>query len=480
MIYEDNEKYILAIPILFFMKKCVYRFDSKILSEFVLDYGNVVSNLDTPSYIYVEKFLTKSIERYSNTLKNNNDIVYVYPLLSNNNPFLLEKILNIGKKHNSWGGFFLTSPEELEMVLGIIEKSKTRDIYVVFQDPSFKDSDEHIIMSSYSILQKYNVLLLLVVNSMNQLNKYEQLLNKIYSKYGSLENISILIRVNLQYEDKNYHGLYSRFGVENIDEIIRLLNNKPIFKYIKLGLHSYPGTNILNIDLYDNYLSQYQKIYKYFVDKGVNISFVDVGGGFGINYEKGFVHSKLIFHALKKISEYFGDSIKILEPGRSIIGECGLFIAKVVDKKIKELNDKKYIILTLDGGFPHFARSYIYHQFHRIMILPNSENDKKIRKKEKYYLLIGGNSAAASDILYGKYNQQKDIVEAIYVEGFIPDIGDMIIFENAGAYGYIMKSNFSGRTNPHEYYLDSKGNLIKIRESKGIKDLFYGVINMGR
>ena len=138
----------------------------------------------------------------------------------------------------------------------------------------------------------------------------------------------------------------------------------------------------------------------------------------------------------------------IFEPGRSIIGDTGIIISKVI--YIKKNRNKDFIIL--DVGMNDFMRPALYGAKHRL--LPAK---KKSKKSKRNYEFVGPICETTDKFLYSKNFQ-------------IVNEKDLIIISDAGAYGMSMSSNYNVRRSPMEILI--KGSKISIiRKRQKLKDL---------
>ena len=177
--------------------------------------------------------------------------------------------------------------------------------------------------------------------------------------------------------------------------------------------------------------------------------FIDLGGGMGIkydskdkilNYEK---YKNLIKKFLKK-----NNSKIIFEPGRSIIGDTGVLLSKII--YIKRMNKVHFVIM--DAGMNDLMRPALYGAKHNI--IPTKKNNIKIQKKHEFV----GPICETTDKFLTKKNFPK--IEE----------NDNLIINDVGAYGIVLSSNYNLRPIPPEILV--KGNKSKtIRKRQRYKDI---------
>ena len=237
------------------------------------------------------------------------------------------------------------------------------------------------------------------------------------------------------YLDKFEDNFYNK-----IKDIYFNKDNK--YEYLNfIGLHFHIGSQILN---FDDYLPLCKKIDE-IIDKlnslGINITYLNLGGGLGVDYEnpkknpipdfKGFFDKYLNnIKSLKKVGENFNGNkpIKLhFELGRSIICQCGNLISKV--NYIKQGIEKKFIIL--DAGMNDLVRPAMYGALHQIEKIGNYEEE------EKYDVV--GPICESSDVFAKNYKMGKC------------QKGDFVVIRSAGAYGESMASKYNYREIPIGY-----------------------------
>ena len=206
------------------------------------------------------------------------------------------------------------------------------------------------------------------------------------------------------------------------------------------------GSQILSHKPYQKMLSMISKTIKL---SNYNFEYIDLGGGIGIDYEHD--NSKL---DLKKYSKSVQKFLKknnckiIFEPGRSIIGNSGILVTRVI--YIKEGFKKDFVIL--DAAMNDLIRPALYGAKHRI--LPLNKNNKKSKKKYEFV----GPVCESTDTFATIKNFQK------------LNEKDYLIICDVGAYGISLASNYNVRPKPLELLINnSKIKILKKRQK--ISDL---------
>ena len=177
--------------------------------------------------------------------------------------------------------------------------------------------------------------------------------------------------------------------------------------------------------------------------------FVDLGGGMGISYD----NSKKRLN-LKKYSVLIKKFLKkqkcqiIFEPGRSIIGNSGILISKVI--YIKESSKKDFVIL--DVAMNDFMRPALYNAIHKIIPVK-----KSIKKSKKNYEFVGPICESTDKFaLFKNFQKLKE--------------KELVIILDVGAYGMSLSSNYNLRPKATELLIkNSKIKIISKRQK--LKDL---------
>ena len=139
-----------------------------------------------------------------------------------------------------------------------------------------------------------------------------------------------------------------------------------------------------------------------------------------------------------------------IEPGRYIVAECGVLLGSVYS--VKENYGRKYV--GTDIGFNVLQRPVMYDSYHHIdMVKRNHDQD------ETEIVYVCGNICESGDLLA----KERDLYKA--------DIGDVVAVKDAGAYGFVMASNYNCRLKPAEVMIDLDGNDRLVRSRETLEDL---------
>ena len=187
----------------------------------------------------------------------------------------------------------------------------------------------------------------------------------------------------------------------------------------------------------------------------IQFDWIDIGGGFGIPYEpkeKPLDISKtaqLVTDLLKKkVAEYkLGEPKLVVEPGRYLVGDAGFVLGRV--HAIKE-GYKKFV--GTDVGMNILARPVLYGAYHGIFVDRTMDHGPRTKDLEK--VTVCGQACENADA----WAKDRELPKL--------NIGDLIVVENAGAYGYVMSFPYNGRLRAAEVLVEGPTHkLIRRRET---------------
>lgn len=280
-----------------------------------------------------------------------------------------------------------------------------------------------------------------VVESFEELSMIEKICNK-YNK-----NQDVIIRINTGGWEAHTHERMvgsTKFGL-NYEYLISHLKNK-IYNYNHcniVGLHVYEASEIMDYISKVKSTKYFLKMVKDFEEKTkFEISLIDIGGGYGINYTKKSENFdfKSYWNLIKDdIRELKNKNIRILtEIGRYIVARCGHYIIKTL--YIKKNDNNNFIIVN--GGINHFIRHIITKDKHLIV------SQKKGSNKKKQFRVCGNLCTPIDE--FGTVSLST-----------APSIGDFFSIEDVGAYGFSLSPLlFLSHSLPKEIILYPNGHTI--------------------
>ncbi len=388
---------------------------NKLLIE-KIDIQNIAKKYGTPAYCYSFDKLVDNINNFKKNFKSFSPII-CFAVKSNTNINLLKEIKKFGL------GADVVSKGELMLAL----KAGVNPKKIVFSGVG-KTSDE----LSFAIDKN---ILLINTESISEIKELDRIA-KLKKK-----KVNIGIRLNPNTDAKTLSQISTgkkenKFGVnsENFLNLVKIFKNAKNVNVKCLSVHI--GSQILDYRPYEKMLKIVSKI----IDKtNYHFEFIDLGGGMGISYKYG--DQKLNYHKYNLLIKNFlkkHNSKIIFEPGRSIIGDTGFLITKVI--YIKK-NEKKHFII-LDAAMNDFMRPALYGAIHKI--LPAIKISKK---SKKIYEFVGPICETTDSFLTSKNFQE--LKEK-----------DIITICDVGAYGMSLSSNYNLR--PKAIELLIKGSKVQI------------------
>ena len=264
----------------------------------------------------------------------------------------------------------------------------------------------------------------------------------------------------------NTGGQQSKHGIWH-SQIVECLRRADQYGVTVTGLHMHIGSGT---DL--EHLSEVcEAMERSAMEVGRTIKTISAGGGLPVPYTESETYVDLdkyfqLWDASRnRLSESFGHRIELeIEPGRYLSAESGYLIAEV--RSVKQVGDNLFVLL--DAGFNDLARPVMYGAHHPISVC--GADGSGVGDRELVDAIVGGPLCESGDI----FTQREG--------GFVDSralpvcrVGDYVILENAGAYGFVMASNYNSKTRAAEVMIeDGQAKLIRARET--FEDLIRGEV----
>ena len=245
----------------------------------------------------------------------------------------------------------------------------------------------------------------------------------------------------------------SKFGipVDRILDLYRWAADQPSLEVRGIDVHI--GSQILDPEPYTRALAQVLDLAAEVRAEGIDLDFVDLGGGFGVGYEgeDGLSVEGLAAIVVPRVAET-GLRL-ILEPGRFIVGQAGILVTKVL--YVKHSGSKTFVVT--DGGMTELIRPSHYQGFHRIEpVISREEAAREV-------VDVVGPICETGDFL------ARDRVLQM------PAQGDLLAVQTTGAYGFVMASNYNSRRRPAEVVVNG-AEVTLARRRETFDDLLRGEI----
>ena len=381
-------------------------FQSELVKRFI--------NLSTPFYYYDLEILEKNLLNLKNSLKPYNKVHF--SVKSNTNP----RILSVIKNFNL--GIDAVSANEIKHCINL--GFTPRDI--VFAGVG--KSDEEIEYGIINNISYFNV------ESLQEL----EVIDSISKKFSKKTTVSIRINPNIKSETHKKIQTGSsddKFGID-LNDISHIPKLRKLENINITGLHFHIGSQIINLKPFHDLCMISNEILNYLRENDIKIKNINVGGGLGIDYE---YPEKNLLSNFKEFINLFNNGIRLdknqsihFELGRSIVGQCGFLISKILYSK--KSYDKNFLIL--DSGMNNLVRPALYNSKHKISNLTSKNSDHLNYD-------VAGPICESSDTFAKDYRLVKSIR------------GDLIAIHSCGAYAESMSSNYNLRDNINSYYSDT-------------------------
>jgi len=385
-----------------------------IIENVKVDY--IAKKYGTPTYCYSYSELKKNINNFKNSFRSFSPLI-CFAVKSNTNVNLIKEIKKFGL------GADVVSMGELMMAIkaGISPKK------IVFSGVG-KTFDE----INYAVNKQIFLINAESESEIKQIEKIAKLKKK---------KIQIGVRLNPNTDAKTLSQISTgkkenKFGV-NSKTFIRIINNYKNSKNIELKcLSVHIGSQILDHKPYEKTIKSISEILEKIKYR---FEFIDLGGGMGISYnsQQKKLNYKKYYLAIKKFLNKYKSKI-IFEPGRSIIGNTGILITKII--YIKKSGKKNFIIL--DAAMNDLMRPALYGAIHKIM--PSLKRDKISNENHEFVGPIC--ESTDSFVNLKKFQKLRE--------------DEIIVICDVGAYGMSLSSNYNLRPKPIELLI--KGSKIKV------------------
>jgi diaminopimelate decarboxylase len=394
-----------------------------------LSISNILKKNKTPFYLYSESQIINNYLKFTKTFKKTNPIV-CFAAKSNSNVSILKILGKLGA-----GADVVSVGELLKALKAGIKSNK-----IVFSGVGKTEEELEIAINKK----------ILLINCESE--SEAKLIDKIAKKLK--KKVSIGFRLNPNIDAKTHKKISTgkaenKFGlsIKNFKSFFRDISMYQNIRLDALSVHI--GSQILTDSPYKKTLNVMSKLIE---ELNLELKFVDLGGGFGINYSGKDKPINLTKYSA--LVDNFSKKLKckiIFEPGRSIIGDTGILLSKI--QYIKKSANKDFIIL--DVGMNDFMRPALYDAKH--IIIPVSKVSSKIKGLIEFVGPI-----CESTCKFGIYKNFSKIKE-----------NDYIAITNVGAYGSSLSSNYNTRPLIAEIlvsknkfkYIRKKQNLLKLINS---------------
>ncbi len=383
-------------------KHISYKLDQLFVEDVAV--SEITSNLRTPFYVYSRTSIKDNFDRFMRSLKGLDSII-CYSVKANSNLSVLETIAKLQ------GGADVVSLGEYHRALkaGIDQKR------IVFSGVGKQDFE--IAEALKSSLLQFNIE---SVSELESINKIAISLNK---------QAPIAFRVNPDIDAGTHENISTgkadnKFGIpiDKAKEVYQYANKLEKIKIVGIDVHI--GSQISNLNAFRQTFEHLAKLIYELKNVNIHLENIDIGGGLGIKYTDDDLEPDLREYSalVKKILGNLNCRI-IFEPGRYIVGNCGILVTKVLYKKTSQ--NKNFLIT--DAGMNDFSRTALYGAIHKLIPLSKKKS---------------GNTGIF-DVVGPVCESTDTFLKNYLVEG--AETGDYLAFLDVGAYGAVLSSEYNTR-----------------------------------
>ena len=384
------------------------------------DLLNVVNTYGSPVYVYDAETITTQYNRLTNAFKHVKKLRLNYAVKALSNISILQHLKGLGS------GLDTVSIQEVQ--LGLLAGFTPDRIIFTPNGVSLAEIEEvaqmgvQINIDNLSILEQFGT-------------KHPQ--------------IPVCIRVNPHVmaggnTNISVGHIDSKFGISihQLPHVLRIVENTGMNIN---GIHMHTGSDILDIDVFV-YATE---ILFDAAQKFSNLTFIDFGSGFKVPYKPGDIETNIeelgekLGKRFNAFAKAYGKPLTLtFEPGKFLVSEAGKFLVQV--NVVKQTTST--VFAQVDSGFNHLIRPMLYGSQHEIRNISNPKG------RERFYSVVG---YICETDTFANNRRISEIYE-----------GDILAFDNAGAYCFTMASNYNSRYRPAEVLIkNGEAHLIRKRET---------------
>ena len=407
----------------------VYR-DNQLFAEDV-PVEDIARTHGTPLYIYSRATLERHWHAFNDAIGDHPHLI-CYAVKANSNLGVLSVLAKLGS------GFDIVSAGELARVI----EAGGDPAKVVFSGVGKKHDEIRYALQQG--IKCFNV------ESESELHR----INEVAGELGQKAPISLRINPDVDAKTHPYisTGLKAnKFGIAR-ERAIATYELAASMEHLNVvGMDCHIGSQLTEISPFVDALDRLLVLIDELAEKGIVIEHLDVGGGLGVTYDNEAPPHPTEYAAALAERMTGRESLKlILEPGRAIAANAGIMVTEV--EFIKDGEEKHFAIV--DAAMNDLIRPSLYSAWQNI-IRVNSDTDAPVRTYD-----VVGPVCETGDFL----GRDRELAVAP---------GDLLAVRSAGAYGFVMASNYNSRCRPAEIMVD-KSTVTVVREREIQKDLWKG------
>jgi len=294
-------------------------------------------------------------------------------------------------------------------------------------------------------------ILLFNVESLSELRK----LDAVARELGVRAPVALRVNPDVDPQTHPYiaTGLRaSKFGIPHAQALEAYAEAAGLKGVEVVGVDMHIGSQLTKVAPFADAVARIAALVKTLRERSIEVRLVDVGGGLGIRYraETPPSHAEYATVLLPPLRE-LGVTV-LLEPGRSIVGNAGVLVARVVDRK--DTGEKKFVVI--DAAMNDLIRPALYDSYHEIRPVNEARLGDPAEKVD-----VVGPVCESGDFLA----KDRDLART--------EEGDLLAVMSAGAYGFAMASNYNTRPRAVEVLVDGDRYTI-VRRRETYEDLVAG------
>ena len=392
--------------------------------------SRVAREVGTPLYVYSHATLQKHYRAFDNAFTGIRHLT-CFSMKANSNLAILKLFASEG------GGVDIVSGGELYRAL----KAGVAPGKIVYSGVGKQAEDIEYALKSG--------ILMFNVESAQEIFTINKLAN------GLKKKARIAIRVNPDVDPRTHPYISTglkenKFGID-IKEAPELYTMAAGMENILVsGVSCHIGSQLTELSPFVDAFRKMTQLIKSLEGAGIHISYLDLGGGLGITYDREEPPHPTEYASAINDELGVSDMTLVLEPGRVIVGNAGILVTRVLYTK----SPKEKTFIIVDAAMNDLIRPSLYDSYHAIK--PVKINDREIVKAD-----VVGPICESGDF----FAKERD-VESL-------QIGDLMAIMSAGAYGFSMSSNYNSRPRACEVMVKGDGFYI-IRARETFEDLVKG------
>ena len=392
----------------------------------MIDFKHLADKYDTPLYVYDFDLITTKYEALKEAFGGKKSLIS-YAIKANSNLSVIAHLAKMG------AGADCVSIGEIRRAM----EAGIANYRIIFSGVGKKDEEIKEALE--------RDILLINVESEAELRRVEVIAKELDKE------ARISIRVNPDIDPQTHPyistGLHeNKFGV-SIDTAKRLyIYAKQSSTLDPVGIHFHIGSQLTKLEPIAEACEIVADLVRSLKAIDIDIRFFDIGGGLGVVYNDEepidvYAYAKSIFEKSKEL-----DVTYLMEPGRYLVAEAGYFLTRVLYEKVN--GTKRFVIV--DGAMNDLLRPSLYNAYHKIEA-------------------VGKEGGASRADVVGPVCESGDFLGK---DVALPPLehNDLLVVHTAGAYGFVMASNYNTRPRPAEVAIE-KGEDRLIRRKESYEDI---------